>query len=136
MKDAQGSLAEANSAANDAHVLAKRKRRRTRQSREQPPPAPKVTTQLILAERLSPKDPEEPNFVLDDPDSSSGDSAQSPGENFFEKAFDECLYDDLQDLSREALIERIRTRDRELEQLRMEVQALKEGSRMSSESSI
>jgi hypothetical protein len=104
-----------------------KRRRRRGISREQPPPAPRITTQSILAERLSPKDPpEESECNLEDPCDMSSRSSESSGdfENYFEKAYAECIYDDLQHLNREALIERIRQRDSEIELLRAEIQAL------------
>ena len=97
-----------------------------------PPPAPRVTTQAILAERLSPRDPDEATtFEVSDPNDLSFSSSDSAGENFFEQAFDECVYDDLNQLERDELIARIRDRDREVDRLRSEIAALKEASAIS-----
>jgi len=104
----------------------KKRRRRHGASREQPPPAPKITTQLILAERLSPKNPEDSFTNMDEPVESSL-SSDSTGENYFDRAFEACFYDELTALKQEDLIKLIQERDHELELLRAEVAVLKAG---------
>jgi hypothetical protein len=117
-------------AAISEHHL-KRRIRRHRVGREQPPPAPIVTTQQILAERLSPKDP-----VGDDDDkmsaavpaepclSISSDSS-STSDAFFDNAFTACFYGDLKEKTRDELIEMLLARDREIEALRAELDSQK-----------
>lgn len=107
--------------------LGKRRRRRHNVSREQPPPAPKVTTQFILAERLPPRDPEDVEDLPEDSPEGSSDSS-----DYFDRAYETCFTDDLNDLKREDLIRLIRERDRELEALRAEVNELKAGANASS----
>jgi len=105
-----------------------KKRRRNRHCREQPPPAPRNLTQMIVAERSSPDEPNEldDSFFIPSERQESISSCDTSGEGFFEKAYEESLYDELTDLNRDALIARIRERDRELELLHEELRALRE----------
>lgn len=104
----------------------KRRRRRHNYTREQPPPAPRVTTQFILEERLPPRDPEDvPELPEDVMEAVSSDSS-----DYFDRAFETCFTDDLNGLEREELIRLIRERDHELAALRAEMGELKAGVRI------
>ncbi len=98
-------------------------------AREQPPPAPRNLTQMIIAEHMSPDSAEEYDdaILLNHSHTSSEDSAA----DFFDKAYDEGLYDELADLNKEALIDRIRQRDRELESLHEQLRLLRDGTSLS-----
>lgn len=93
-------------------------------AREQPPPAPRNLTQMIIAEHMSPDSPDEYDdaMLLNHSHTSSEESAT----DFFDKAYDEGLYDELADLNKEALIARIRQRDRELESLHEQLRQLRD----------
>ena len=93
----------------------------------QPPPAPRNLTQMIVAEHQSPDAPNEldDSFFLPESRHDSLSSCETTGENFFEKAYEESLYDDLRHMSHDGLIDRIRARDRELELLHEQLRTLR-----------
>jgi hypothetical protein len=110
-------------------TMHKSKRRRGRRcTREQPPPAPRNLTQFIVAEHQSPDEPADPvEYLCSNVDGrqDSTSSCDTSADTFFDKTYEESLYDDLRHLSHEGLIDRIRARDRELEMLHEQLRALR-----------
>jgi hypothetical protein len=104
------------------------RRRRNHGGREQPPPAPRNLTQAIVAQH-SPPAPEEPERdFLSDSFNSGGLLSPTQGhpEDDFEKAFESTIYDDLKHKSRADLIEELRRRDRQVEELRSLIRSARE----------
>lgn len=107
----------------------KRRKRGRGGGREQPPPAPRLTTQQIFAEHeLELKNPEE--IGLDealqhlDRQSSSDSALSNELEDEFEKAYDECMHADLKNLdslSHKELVSKVREQATEIDRLRAEL---------------
>ena len=120
---------DAETAEREARRLAKLKDRGHGRGlvREQPPPAPVITTQFIVAHRISPDNVH--TFELPDPpvDESVADApldnpAESNQSDFLE-AYKEAMFDNL---SREELIERLQAQDDEMQKLRQAMRQMQQ----------
>jgi hypothetical protein len=104
-------------------VNSNNKRRKGPRGREQPPPAPHVTTQLIMAERIKQhpnNSPSPPGSPVSPSDTGDKDGSLDGVEDF-EQAYDEYKYKDLEEADRRTLIERVRAQDKEIEHLKASV---------------